>query len=74
MDLKQELHDVGLSERWFDVLKSQVGVQTLKGLKYLGIESYPHLVQFINEPREKLALRKLLKMEDKVQLYLLRSF
>ena len=64
MDLKQELHDVGLSERWFDVLKSQVGVQTLKGLKYLGIESYPHLVQFINEPREKLALRKLLKMEN----------
>ena len=64
MDLKQELRDVGLSERWFDVLKSQVGVRTPKGLKYVGIESYPHLVQFVNEPQEKLALRKLLKMEN----------
>lgn len=36
----------------------------MKGMKYVGAESYPTLVQFIIEPHEKNALKKLLQFEE----------
>ena len=62
MALSQVLHEVGLSERWVDIFKTQLGVQSSKGLYNMRIEDYPLLVQFANKPSEKMALQKLLVM------------
>ena len=64
MALHQKLSDVGLPERWSTVFKTHLGIETPQGLKYVGMESYPLLVQFITDAQEKYSLRKLLQMND----------
>ena len=63
MDIHHKLSDVGLSERWLSVFKNHLGIETPQGLEYTGMESYPLLVQFVNDPQEKIALRKLLNKQ-----------
>ena len=53
----------GLSERWVEIFKDELGIKTIQGLKYIGKESYPLLVQFVTEPLEKRYLLKLLGIE-----------
>ena len=70
MALLHKLIEIGLSQRWVDILKRELSVQTIKGLEYIGIEHYPLLLQFVSEPKEKYILKQLLKTNgsDRFQL------
>ena len=68
MALSQALVKAGLSERWLIILKDELGVESMLGLQYIGRESYPLLLQFVGEPREKLCLLKLLGIEANKEL------
>ena len=74
MALSQELAKAGLSERWLGILRETLGVQTAQGLKYVGVESYPLLVQFVCEPQEKLSLLSLLRIEKQFLMDYNRRF
>ena len=63
MALSQELAKAGLSERWLRIFEEELGIKTMQGLKYVGIESYPLLRQFVCQPQEKILLLKLLGIE-----------
>ena len=70
MALLHKLIEIGLSQRWVDILKRELSIQTIKGLEYIGIEHYPLLLQFVSEPKEKYILKQLLKTNgsDRFQL------
>ena len=68
--LQQKLCTVGLSPRWVPILREEVGIRTPDGLKYVGMELYPLLLQFVMEPHEKVALLNLLKGEDSITKFL----
>ena len=71
MALSERLKDAGFSDykRWLSVLESQLGIESIKGIKYLGIEAYPILLQFVRRLDEKVALQKLLRIEGKSYSY-----
>ena len=68
--LQQKLCTVGLSPRWAPILREELGIRTPDGLKYVGMELYPLLLQFVMEPHEKVALLNLLKGEDSITKFL----
>ena len=67
--LDRDLNKVGLDViRWSDIFKNQLGIKSPQALQHVGSESYQLLAQFAEEPWEKKALRKLLKMEGSFQI------
>ena len=64
-EIDRELADAGLDPtHWLPIFKTQLGVRTPQGLRYVGSESYADLKRFTNKARERKALRKFLGMED----------
>ena len=63
--LVKEFRKVGLSgEKWLPILKKELGIETIGALQYvIGREALQLLLQFVSEPREKEALRMILKVE-----------
>ena len=63
------LNEFGLSERWLLVFEDQLHIRGPLAMKYIGIESYPLLVQHAKEPREKKALQRFLQKNNKLMAY-----
>ena len=68
--MEQKLCTVGLSPRWVPILREKLGIRTPDGLRYVGMELYPLLLQSVKEPHEKVALLTLLKGEDSITRFL----
>ena len=63
--LDKELNDVGLDVfYWSEVFKRELGVKSPQALENVGEESFQLLAQFVKQPWEKRALRKLLNLES----------
>jgi hypothetical protein len=63
--LDRELNEVGLDILyWSEVFKRELGVKSQQALENIGEESFQLLAQFVRQPWEKRALRKLLKLES----------
>ena len=63
--IDRELSEVGLDVTyWSEVFRNQLDVKSPQALQHVGDESYQILAKFVNQPWEKKALCKLLKMES----------
>ena len=49
---------------WVTVYQKQMGVKSERAMKYVGAESYPHLVQFARTPQDKRDLKQFLEIEN----------
>ena len=62
--LDREMNEVGLDvSYWSNIFEKQLSIKSPEALQHIGEESYQILAQFVNQPWERRALRKLLKME-----------
>ena len=64
-DLQIRLKQDGLEpDHWLPIFRKELGVTSSQALTYIGEESFCTLQQFVRQPWEKKALRKLLGMKD----------
>ena len=65
VEIESKLNDAGLeSKYWLPIFRKELGVTSPHALMHIGEESFGTLQQFVRQPGEKKALRKLLGMKD----------